>query len=162
MWFDLGARPGRFLVVVHHLAVDSVSWRILMEDFWQAYERLARGEEVVLAAKTSSLRQWAARLEEHAQSAKVREELPYWTAAGRRRGVPLDLPGGENIVATAATVTVELDEENTRALIQETPKAYQTQINDALLTALAQVLAKWTGHEHGQVPSGGARARTAV
>jgi non-ribosomal peptide synthase protein (TIGR01720 family) len=133
--------------VINHLAVDSISWRILMEDLWHAYGRLALGEEVVLPAKTSSLRQWATRLDEHAQSAKVREELPYWIAAasGGVGQVPLDLPGGENIVATAATVTLELNEENTRALVQETPKAYQTQINDALLTALAQVLASWTG-----------------
>jgi amino acid adenylation domain-containing protein/non-ribosomal peptide synthase protein (TIGR01720 family) len=148
VWFDLGARPGRLLVVIHHLAVDSVSWRILMEDFWHAYEFLARGEEVVLPAKTSSLRQWSTRLDEHAQSAKVREDLPYWIAAasGGLGQVPLDLPGGENVAATAATVTVELNEENTRALVQETPKVYQTQINDVLLTALAQVLARWTGN----------------
>jgi non-ribosomal peptide synthase protein (TIGR01720 family) len=147
VWFDLGARPGRLLVVIHHLAVDSVSWRILMEDFWHAYGRLARGEEVALPAKTSSLRQWATRLDEHAQSAKVHEELPYWiaTASGGLGSVPLDLPGGENVAASTATVTVQLNEENTRALIQEMPRAYQTQVNDALLTALAQVLVSWTG-----------------
>jgi amino acid adenylation domain-containing protein/non-ribosomal peptide synthase protein (TIGR01720 family) len=149
VWFDLGARPGRLLVVIHHLAVDSVSWRILMQDFWSAYEFVARGEEVVLPAKTSSLRQWAARLDQHAQSAKVSEDLPFWigAASSASRQVPLDLPGGENIVATAATVTVELNEEDTRALVQETPKAYRTQINDVLLTALAQVLARWTGND---------------
>ena len=146
VWFNLGARPGRLLVVIHHLAVDSVSWRSLMEDFWQAYERLARGEEVALAAKTSSLRQWAARLSDHAQSASAHDELPYWTAANGGDGrVPLDLAGGDNVAANAATVTVELGEDDTRALVQQTPKAYQTQINDALLTALAQVLATWTG-----------------
>jgi amino acid adenylation domain-containing protein/non-ribosomal peptide synthase protein (TIGR01720 family) len=145
VWFNLGDTPGRLLVVIHHLAVDSVSWRILMEDFWQAYERLARGEEVAPAAKTSSLRQWAARLVEHAQSANARDEVPYWTAANDGGGrVPLDLAGGDNLAANAATVTVELNADDTRALLQETPKAYQTQINDALLSALAQVLATWT------------------
>ena len=77
----------------------------------------------------------------------MHEELPYWiaTASGGVGSVPLDLPGGENVAASTATVTVQLNEENTRALIQEMPKAYQTQVNDALLTALAQVLASWTG-----------------
>jgi amino acid adenylation domain-containing protein/non-ribosomal peptide synthase protein (TIGR01720 family) len=147
VWFDLGERPGRLLVVIHHLAVDSVSWRILMEDFWHAYERLARGDDVALPAKTTSLRQWTRRLHEHAQSAKVYDELPYWIAAacGDSGQVPLDIMGGENVAAAVGTVTVELDEENTRALVQETPKAYQTQINDVLLTALAQALATWTG-----------------
>ena len=148
-WFDLGERPGRLLVVIHHLAVDSVSWRILLEDFWHAYEYLARGDAVALPPKTSSTRQWARRLSELAQTAKVEDELPYWIAAatGDAGRVPLDLPGGENVAATVGTVTVELDEEDTRELVQQTPKAYQTQINDVLLTALAQALAMWTGEK---------------
>jgi amino acid adenylation domain-containing protein/non-ribosomal peptide synthase protein (TIGR01720 family) len=147
VWFDLGDRPGRLLFVIHHLAVDSVSWRILMEDFWRTYEQLARGQEVALPAKTSSVRQWARRLNEHAQSAKAREELAYWMAAasGPAGRLPVDLPGGENVAGAVRTVTVELDEEQTRALVQETPRAYQTQINDVLLTALAQALGRWTG-----------------
>lgn len=147
VWFDLGERSGRLFFAIHHLAVDTVSWRILMEDFWQAYGDLARREPVALPAKTSSLRQWVSRLHEYARSAKVRAELPYWIAAasGNTGRVPLDLAGGENLAANADTVEVGLDEQSTRELLQETPKAYQTQINDALLTALAQVLANWTG-----------------
>src|SRR5262249_21030553 len=41
-WFDLGERPGRLLMVIHHLAVDAVSWRIPMGDFWSAFGRLPR------------------------------------------------------------------------------------------------------------------------
>jgi len=147
VWFDLGDRPGRLLFVIHHLAVDAVSWRILMEDFWHAYEHLARGQQVALPAKTSSVRQWARRLSEHAQSATAREELAYWLAAASDPAgrVPLDLLGVDNLAKAARTVTVELDEETTRELVQETPKAYQTQINDVLLTALALALATWTG-----------------
>jgi non-ribosomal peptide synthase protein (TIGR01720 family) len=137
------------LIVIHHLAVDSVSWRILLEDLWRAYEHLAHGQAMVLPQKTSSLRQWANRLRELAQSPKVRSELPYWIAAATAGTgqVPVDLPRRENIASAAITVTVELDEENTRSLIQETPKVYQTQINDVLLTALAQVLAAWSGEK---------------
>ena len=146
-WFDLGERPGRLLMVIHHLAVDAVSWRILMEDFWHAYDRLSRGEVVALQPKTSSLRQWALRLGELAQSPEARDELPYWLAAaeGDAGRVPLDLPGGENVVAATASITVELDEAETHALVHDVPRAYRTQINDALLVALAQSLAAWTG-----------------
>ena len=50
-WFDLGpGRPGRLLLAIHHLAVDGVSWRILLEDLLAAYAGLGRGEAVVPAA----------------------------------------------------------------------------------------------------------------
>ncbi len=39
--FDQGrGRPGRLLLTVHHLAVDGVSWRILLEDLETAYRHL--------------------------------------------------------------------------------------------------------------------------
>ncbi len=147
VWFDYGAQPGRLLFVIHHLVVDTVSWRILMEDFWQAYGSLAQGEAVRLPAKTSSLRQWASRLVEHAQSAQVRAELAYWSAAAENNGrlVPRDFQNTENPASAADWVALELDESKTRELLQETPKAYQTQINDVLLTALGRVLSNWMG-----------------
>lgn len=146
VWFDFGPEPGRLLFLVHHLAVDTVSWRILMEDFWRAYSALARGEAVSLPRKTSSLRQWANRLVLHAQSTQVRDELPYWSdAVNSQFQVPRDFPGNDNLAATAVSVTKELTEQETREMLQETPKAYQTQINDVLLTALARVLSAWTG-----------------
>src|SRR6185369_15628939 len=65
--FDLGAgQPGRLLVVVHHLAIDGVSWRILLEDLQIAYEQLRRGQNVQLPAKTTSFKAWAERLTQYA------------------------------------------------------------------------------------------------
>jgi len=147
VWFDRGDEPGRLLFVVHHLAVDAVSWRILMEDFWGAYAQLARGEAVALPRKTTSVRTWATRLGEYAQTKRVCDELAYWieVAGGPAGRVPIDVPGGENVEAAARTVTVELDEAETHALVHDLPRAYRTQINDALLVALAQSLAAWTG-----------------
>ena len=58
--FELGAERGqRLLLIIHHLVVDGVSWRILWEDFQRGYEQLARGEQVDLGPKTTSYRQWA-------------------------------------------------------------------------------------------------------
>ncbi|HEX6240910.1 MAG TPA: amino acid adenylation domain-containing protein, partial [Polyangiales bacterium] len=74
----------RLLVVIHHLVVDGVSWRILLEDLASAYEALGRGEEPVFAAKTSSFKAWADRLEAYAASAEMARELPYWLAQGER------------------------------------------------------------------------------
>ncbi|MFN2416205.1 MAG: amino acid adenylation domain-containing protein [Pyrinomonadaceae bacterium] len=141
-----GGEPDRVLIVIHHLAVDGVSWRVLLEDLEAACEQLSRGEAVNLPPKTASFKQWAERLAEYARSEGLKGELSVWEEAAAGGGrLPVDHPGGENSAASAETVTAALDEEETRALLQEASAAYQTQINDLLLTALVQVLAPWAG-----------------
>ncbi|MCP4657237.1 MAG: amino acid adenylation domain-containing protein [bacterium] len=132
-------RSGRLLWVVHHLAVDGVSWRVLLEDLERVYRQLERGAGVALPAKTTSFRDWSEKLREYARSEAPAAELDGWLAAGaeRVRSLPRDHPGGRNTVASIGAVAVELDAEETRALLQEVPAAYRTQINDVLLAALA-------------------------
>ena len=144
---DLGPeRTARLAIVIHHLAVDGVSWRILLEDLETAVQQLRRGEAVRLPFKTTSFRRWAERLSEHAQASALQQELSYWLASGcAHHPLPIDLPNGANTVASARTVEVSLGVEETRALLQDVAAAYRSQINDALLTALAQAFASWTG-----------------
>lgn len=66
----------RLLLVVHHLVVDGVSWRILLEDLQQAYQALATGEMPHLPAKTSSFKVWAERVQEHARGRHSNRSLP--------------------------------------------------------------------------------------
>jgi aryl carrier-like protein len=143
---DLGAeQAGRLVFVVHHLAVDGVSWRVLLEDLQTAYEQLAREEAVALPAKTTSFKEWAQRLEAYAQTDEVTEELSYWTAQkGEVAPLPVDYAGGENTVASARTVAARLSVAETQALLQDVPRAYTTQINDVLVTALAATLSEWS------------------
>ena len=146
-YFDCGpAQSGRLLIVIHHLAVDAVAWRILLEDLQTAYEQLASGAPVVLPANTTPLRQWSRRLSEYAQTEAAEAELPYWLSLGQARVTPLpvDADTDDNTVATVDDIFLELDEEETEALLKDVPQAYKTQINDVLLTALAQVFAGWT------------------
>jgi amino acid adenylation domain-containing protein/non-ribosomal peptide synthase protein (TIGR01720 family) len=147
-FFDRGpAKTGRLFLVVHHLAVDGVSWRVLMEDLWTACAQVSRGEEIQLPAKTTSFQEWAERLSERAQSSEVREELPHWLAAGGTQSakLPADFSSSSNVVESARTVSVSLTLEETNFLLHEVPKAYQTQMNDVLLTALVEALSEWTG-----------------
>jgi amino acid adenylation domain-containing protein/non-ribosomal peptide synthase protein (TIGR01720 family) len=148
--FDLGLQePGRLLIVIHHLAIDGVSWRILLEDLQMAYQQLVGSEMISLSPKTTSFKRWAERLVEYAQSAAVMEERAYWLAEARTKIAPLpvDYPEGRaaNAEASSRSVSVSLDVEETEALLHEVPEAYYTQINDVLLTALAQAFAEWTG-----------------
>ena len=148
--FKLGAqRPGRLLLVVHHLAVDGVSWRVLLEDFQRAYQQLRWGQALQLPPKTTAFKAWAERLWGYGRSEAVREELDYWLGGSRRgvRPLPRDYASDPeaNTVASAGHVVVALSEEQTRALLQEVPPVYHTQINDVLLTALVQSFRRWTG-----------------
>ena len=80
VWFDAGEqRTGRLLLTIHHLAVDGVSWRILVPDLAAAWAAIARGEEPSLPPRGTSFRRWAQRLAAHAQEPARVEELPFWT-----------------------------------------------------------------------------------
>ncbi|HEY7496643.1 MAG TPA: condensation domain-containing protein, partial [Candidatus Tectomicrobia bacterium] len=147
-FFDLGAhQPSRLLIVIHHLAVDGVSWRILLEDLHTGYQQLSRGEAVRLPPKTTSFKCWAEKLTEYAQSGVLSQELDYWLGEPRQRAhrLPLDHPGGTNTVQSSQMVQVWLTPEETHALLHKVPEAYNTQINDVLLTALVQAFARWSG-----------------
>jgi non-ribosomal peptide synthase protein (TIGR01720 family) len=121
----------------------------LLEDLQTALEQLSRGESIKLPAKTTSIKYWAERLVEYARSSAVRDELEYWLTSlpARIPAIPLDYPNGmeANTEASTRAVKVSLSVEETRALLQEVPKAYNTQINDVLLTALVQTFFNWTG-----------------
>jgi amino acid adenylation domain-containing protein/non-ribosomal peptide synthase protein (TIGR01720 family) len=145
--FDAGAgTTERLLIVIHHLSIDGVSWRILLEDLISVYRRLERGEAVTLPPKTTSVGRWAELLGQRSRSGAMREELSYWTALSGESiaPLPLDTPGGRNTEACARNVSVVLDAEATRALLQDVPEVYRTQINDVLLAALALAFAPWT------------------
>ena len=145
--FDLGAQqPSRLLIVIHHLAVDGVSWRILLEDLQTACEQLSRGEAIALPPKTTSFKQWAQRLVEYAQSEALHQEFDYWLAHLQKpiSPLPVDFAGGSNAVAQSRIVSVAIAAVDTNVLLHEVPKVYRTQINDVLLAALAWAFAQWT------------------
>ncbi|HBP1374114.1 TPA: amino acid adenylation domain-containing protein [Pseudomonas aeruginosa] len=143
--FDDGSQ--RLLLVIHHLVVDGVSWRILFEDLQTAYRQLLAGQAVELPAKTSAFRDWAERLRAFAGDGGLDGELAYWQ--GQLQGASSDLPCldplGDHSNRHARSVSCGLDAEATRQLLQEAPAAYRTQVNDLLLAALARVICRWTG-----------------
>jgi non-ribosomal peptide synthase protein (TIGR01720 family) len=142
------ARPARLLVAIHHLAVDGVSWRILLNDLQMLVGAGLRGEEGRLPPKTTSFKAWAAGLVQYARSGRLQPQLDVWLAVSRARTLrlPLDFPSypGANSEASARSVAVALDAAETDALLHEVPAAYGAQINDVLMTALAYAFAPWT------------------
>jgi amino acid adenylation domain-containing protein/non-ribosomal peptide synthase protein (TIGR01720 family) len=144
-----GRRPSRLLLTVHHLVVDGVSWRILLEDLWSAHSQLGMTGSVTFPPKTTSLRQWAKRLAEYAGTAEAEAELEYWSGVVDRDSVeiPVDFATGSNTNASVDVCSVSLTERETEQLLTEVPRAYRTQINDVLLTALGRALAAWCGRD---------------
>ena len=151
--FTLSANQrDRLLFVIHHLAVDGISWGILLKDFATIYQQLADGKDIQLPLKTTAFQDWANRLVEYGQSQVLATELNYWLPESGYSAtiLPLDYPwdGSDRevkAITSTTRVSVSLSKEKTRALLQDVPSAYNTQINDVLLTALVQSFAQWTG-----------------
>ncbi|WP_438016720.1 amino acid adenylation domain-containing protein [Sorangium sp. So ce315] len=144
--FDLGPeRPGRLLLIAHHLVVDAVSWRILLEDLQTAYRQHDGGEAIKLPDETLSYGAWARRLCLHARSEEVARQAEAWIAASRpTAALPADDPAGGSLEAETVYLTQLLGAEDTRALLQATP-AYRMRVDEILLAAFAGALARWTG-----------------
>jgi amino acid adenylation domain-containing protein/non-ribosomal peptide synthase protein (TIGR01720 family) len=141
--------PSILLWVIHHLAVDSVSWRILLEDLTTVYGQLASDQQTLLPPKTSSFKTWANWLTNYANSEELAAEIAYWQELLGSEGstlLPLDYESGlnANTVASEAKITSLLSAKETQLLLQEVGKAFHTQVNDVLLSALLRAFQRWT------------------
>ncbi|MBB4677123.1 non-ribosomal peptide synthase/polyketide synthase [Crossiella cryophila] len=145
--FQLGPdRAPQLFLAVHHLVVDGVSWRILLGDLESGYRQAKAGQDITLEPVSTPFTHWSHKLIEHVEAGGLDADLAYWTT--RTGAVPADLPidhPGANTVASTRSVTARLDEATTRALLQDVPEVYRTQVNDVLLSALGHVLAEWSG-----------------
>jgi non-ribosomal peptide synthase protein (TIGR01720 family) len=138
-----GRRPYLFLAA-HHLVIDGVSWRILLDDLDRAYQQAGRREVIDLGAKTTSFRDWARRLTDYAAGGGFDHELDHWVTALEGSELPRD--GAQAPLGSPArAISVQLSRAETDALLRGAPAAYRTGINDVLLTALAWALSRWTG-----------------
>ncbi|WP_234335891.1 amino acid adenylation domain-containing protein [Streptomyces sp. NRRL S-920] len=156
VWFDLGPETaGRLLLVVDHLVMDTVSWRILLPDLEQACAALAAGRKPELEPVPTSFRHWARALAEQARSADRTAELPRWAELLQGPDPLLTaLPAdpARDVAATVRRVSVTVPAEVTSALLTGVPAAYHAGVDDVLLTGLAAAVARW---RDGADPEGG-------
>ncbi|WP_257165789.1 non-ribosomal peptide synthetase [Bradyrhizobium sp. SRS-191] len=147
--FDMVDGSQRLLIAIHHLAIDGVSWRILLEDIATACGQIEAGAAAVtLPGHSDPSSSWAQRLRAHATSHRLVAELPFWLAASRG-GEPAcdDDHGGVDVEAEAEEVVLKLDSELTAHLLEAAPSAYRTRINDLLLAALSRAIWSWCGRD---------------
>ncbi|WP_426333525.1 amino acid adenylation domain-containing protein [Paenibacillus silvae] len=137
------------LLAVHHAVVDGVSWRILMEDFALGYDQAGKGEEIRFPSKTDAYHFWSEQLTAYAQSSEMTKERDYWQAV-ENIGVP-HIPKDMKVDVTtqqdSESLFICLTCEETELLLKRVHRAYNTEMNDILVTALGIAIRKWTGHE---------------
>ncbi|WHX16504.1 non-ribosomal peptide synthase/polyketide synthase [Streptomyces malaysiensis subsp. malaysiensis] len=153
VWFDRGAdTPGLLLLLVHHLVVDGVSWRILVPDLAEAYRAVSAGREAELQPVGTSLRRWARRLTEAAARPARAAEAAWWQQV-LRPGDPLlgrrALDPARDTYGSAAHLTVTLPVAVTEKLLTRVPSVFTAEVNDVLLTAFALAWARWRGRGAG-------------
>ncbi len=135
-------------ISIHHLVVDTVSWRILTEDILQTYRQLKEENRVALPPKTTSFKYWAEKLNQYANSPEIEAELEFWRqqTTGDIPALPVDNEQGKNLEKFADSVKKSLTAQQTEQLLREAPAAYNTQINELLLAALLRAYHRWSGN----------------
>ncbi|MER5873746.1 condensation domain-containing protein, partial [Streptomyces sp. NPDC002044] len=150
------AEPGRLLLVAHHLAVDEVSWQILLPDLRAAYASAEAGRAAALDPVGTSLRAWTTHLLAEAQSPRRTAELDHWLAAAPGgpllAGRPLD--PRTDTAATARRLSVRISAERTAPLLQAVPAAFHGTVGDTLLSALALTVGDWAARSGRPRPDG--------
>jgi len=140
----------RLLIVIHHLAVDGVSWRILAEDILNGYQQYLTGEAVQFPLKTDSFKTWAEQITAYADTAALLKEKEYWKAVESAQVGSLQKDYDKSVIQKSYVkdtriLNFSLSKEETEILLTKMNHAYNTEINDILLTALASSMKKWHG-----------------
>ena len=139
------APKGQLVAIVHHLAVDGVSWRILLEDLNIAWAQHRAGQPVALPTTGTSFQRWSTLLAEHATVPEVVQQAPLWRQiAATPAALPAVCPEVDTF-ASAGLLRLELDTETTRMLLGEVPTAFHTGIHEILLIAFALAWAEFSG-----------------
>jgi len=135
------------LIAIHHLVMDGISWRIIMEDLAIGYQQVLEGKYIQWAQKSSSYKAWSEHLQQYAQESRLMQEVEYWEnlLEGSWGQIPKESPSIHNRVKDSHTVNIALSSIQTQHLLRKVNQAYHTEINDILLTALGRTMQEWMG-----------------
>ncbi|EPR07515.1 condensation domain-containing protein, partial [Ruminiclostridium papyrosolvens] len=135
----------KLLITIHHLAVDGVSWRIILEDLFAAYEAIENNREVIMPNKTASLMDWYEKLLSIKDSEKLILEKGFWKKySDFKFEFPMDFDTKDWSIASRSLVKGYLDKEKTEKLLNDANKVYNTSVEELLVTAIAKTVKEWT------------------
>nr|WP_239149042.1 non-ribosomal peptide synthase/polyketide synthase [Streptomyces sp. SID12501] len=153
VWFDAGPdTAGRLLLLIHHLVVDGVSWRVLLPDLAAAWGDVREGRTPALAPVDLSFRRWSQMLAQRAVEPVSEDELPLWhQVLAEVEPLPLlrPLDPERDVTEASRHLSLTLPADRTQPLLSRVPAAFGASVNDVLLTALALAVADWRGSVSG-------------
>lgn len=152
--FKFGANePDRLLWIIHHLVVDGVSWRILLQDLESVVTKYDMAGSIDLEPRSHRFATWLDRLHAHAQTTPMKEQASFWRQIAQSPGdmLPFDIAGAfleHNTSDTTNSVTVTVSEKVSDVILRTLPDRFKATINDILLTALHSAISAWTGQSN--------------
>lgn len=136
---------------IHHLVIDGISWRILIEDLIAAFKQLSEKKDIQFPLKSNSFKQWSERISEYAFQERYQPHVSYWEQMLQKVEVDstdiLCFNSDNASFDSSSSVRCSLDDRSTELLLKESHAAYNTEINDLLMAALTLALNKWTGKQ---------------
>jgi len=141
--FQLGERGQGLLFTAHHLLVDGISWRIILEDFITIVNQLQNNERIIIAQKTTSFKSWSESLYEYSEK-DFTEETNYWrTLEEERVNNVVHSKEVEDKLKTSNTINCDFHTVAIEELIKTAKENYEMKFDEALIAALAVALNKW-------------------
>ncbi len=150
IYFDCGEEPARVCMAVHHLAVDNVSWTILLTELEEYLLQLSSGESILPASVGTTMSQWRAALSELKSSEQLAAQLPHWRQVLSAPVTPIttDRPMVEQrLHADCEDVNMSMTAEQTEQILARSAQLGPNKTDVLLLAALHLTLHRWCGGE---------------
>jgi amino acid adenylation domain-containing protein/non-ribosomal peptide synthase protein (TIGR01720 family) len=138
----------KLLLIIHHLIVDGVSWRVILKDLAVACDALQKNQEISLSANNVGFPQWSHHLHTLIENSDWEKDVAFWTTQQiSNPDIPLDFPEAiaENKESSATQIECNFTKDETDILLYELPRTRKVRIQEVLLAVLLQVVTEWTG-----------------
>ncbi len=143
--FNLGIRGRRILFTAHHLVIDGISWRVLLEDFARLYGQNGEDGISILTDKSHSMLMWAQRTQEYAKE-KAIGQLEYWNRITDHPFIfPADEDSQDDSIGNSMNFTEDLDEDETQLLLCDANRSFGTEPQELMLAALVLAIGDLSG-----------------
>lgn len=148
--FRLGYVAGEhaeLLLVFHHLVVDGISWRILLQDLGAAWAQFLAGESIDLGNKTSTYQQWSQYLRSQDMQTAAEKDRSFWQGmlTSQIPALPIDCTSESVCLSiSTCTLTKTLLPGRFDVLVQQAQEKLKVDVDTLLLTILAKAVeATW-------------------
>jgi len=131
----------RIFWVIHHLLVDGVSWRIILEDFEKGKQQILKSEPLSFPTKTTSYKKWGEVLKQYAQKELSSESIRYWEKE-LKYSVPSYLQKANELNHGTDIYQFKYNQTCTEHLIKTITKKYKTTVDEVLLSVIAHAVSK--------------------